>query len=104
MEERGIKILRDFMWERIDLALEKSKQNLRYIERCTQQVESKKLADAVLEKMEKEDRITIRRLYEDETAKNAIEMEEIYIQGLKDCAKLFSVLGVSEAFGTKVEL
>jgi hypothetical protein len=54
--------------------------------------------------MAKEDRLTIRRFYEDEVAKMGFEMEEIYIQGLKDCVKLFSVLGVSEVFGTKVEL
>jgi len=104
MEEKGVKILRDFIGERMALAMENAKQNPRYLKHISEQVESRKLADVVLGKMQKEDKLTIRRYCESEAAKMGFEMEEIYIQGLKDCVKLFSVLGVTEALGTKVEV
>ena len=94
-------MLREFIGERMALAMDKAKQDPRYIKYHEQQVKSQQLADAILEKMVKEDRLTIRRSNEDEIASIGLEMEEIYIQGLRDGVKLLSIL---EVVDMKVEL
>jgi len=72
----------DFISSRVELALEQISRNPKYIELCGYQEE--KTIDSILEKLDKEDRIVIRRYYENDTAKRGYELDEAYRQGIKD--------------------
>lgn len=95
------KVLREFVSGRLSIMFHQLKDNTRYLEICEQQNKSEAEAEELLHKLEKADRITIRRHYEGETAKSGIEIDEAYLQGLRDSVKILSLLGV---FCTEVEL
>lgn len=95
------KILREFVSGRLDIMFDRLKDNTGYIEICEQQKISEEIADELLQKLEKDERITVRRHYEGEVIKTGIEIDEAYLQGLRDCVKILSLLGV---FSVEVEL
>ena len=95
------KILREFVGGRLGIMYDRLKDNTRYIEVCEQQKISDEVADALLHKLEKDERITVRRHYEGEVIKTGIEIDEAYLQGLRDSVKILSLLGV---FSVEVEL
>lgn len=95
------KVLREFVAGRLSIMFNQLKDNTRYLEICEQQNKSETEADELLHKLEKADRITIRRHYEGETAKSGIEIDEAYLQGLRDSVRILSLLGV---FSAEVEL
>lgn len=95
------KILREFVSGRLDIMFDRLKDHTGYIEICERQKISDDVADMLLQKLEKDERITIRRHYEGEVIKTGIEIDEAYLQGLRDCVKILSLLGV---FSVEVEL
>lgn len=95
------KVLREFVAGRLSIMFNQLKDNTRYLEICEQQNKSEAEAEELLHKLEKAGRITIRRHYEGETAKSGIEIDEAYLQGLRDSVRILSLLGV---FSTEVEL
>lgn len=95
------KVLREFVAGRLSFMFNQLKDNARNLEICEQQDKSEAEAEELLHKLEKADRITIRRHYEGETAKSGIEIDEAYLQGLRDSVKILSLLGV---FSAEVEL
>lgn len=95
------KVLREFVAGRLSIMFNQLKDNARYLEICEQQDKSEAEAEELLHKLEKADRITIRRHYEGETAKSGIEIDEAYLQGLRDSVRILSMLGV---FSAEVEL
>lgn len=86
---------------RLEIALKGLRKNPKYIERCHQQEKSGELVEELLHQLEKDDRITIRRHYEGEIAKECDELNEAYVQGLRDCMKFLMFLDV---FHTEVFL
>lgn len=101
MTDSERKILREFVSGRLAIMFDRLKDNTRYLEVCEQQHKSEKFADELLHKLEKDDRITIHRHYEGEVIKTGIEIDEAYLQGLRDSVKILSLLGV---FSAEVEL
>lgn len=101
MTDSERKVLREFVSGRLSIMFNRLKDNTRYLEVCEQQNKSEDEAEELLHKLEKPDRITIRRHYEGEVIKTGIEIDEAYIQGLRDCVRILSLLGV---FSAEVEL
>ena len=95
------KVLREFVSGRLAIMFDRLKENTRYIEVCEQQNNSEQVAGALLHKLEKEERITIRRHYEGEVVKTGIEIDEAYLQGLRDSVNILTLLGV---FSAEVEI
>ena len=86
--------LREFIGSRQDIALNRLVDNTQYQEMCQRQGKTSADADNALEKLEKEDRITIRRHYEGEMERTSFELDEVYLQGLRDSVKILALLGV----------
>ena len=88
-EQRAYK---DFVIARTEIALLRLRNNPAYIERCRQQEKSEEKVDKLLHKLNKRGRITIRRHYEGETVKQSFELDETYLQGMRDCIQILSFL------------
>lgn len=90
-----------FIISRIEVSLQRVKDNPEYRDYCRQQDASGDVVEELLHKLDKDDRITIRRHYEGQTTKENFELDSAYIQGLKDCFRVLSFLG---AFRVEVDL
>lgn len=90
-EQRGYK---DFIITRIDTALLRLRSNPAYRERCSQQERSWERVDKLLHKLKERERIAISRHYEGETVKQSFELDETYLQGMRDCFQILSFLNV----------
>lgn len=95
------KMLRQFIAGRQEIVFRRLKENARYLEVCDRQKQTDTIVDELLHKLEKDERITIRRHYEGETGKTGIELNEVYLQGLRDSVRILALLGV---FGGEVSL
>jgi len=101
MTDSEKKMLRQFISQRQEFVYRRLKENTRYQEVCERQRKTDAAVDEVLQKLEKDDRITVRRHYEGETEKTGVELNEAYIQGLRDSVKILALLG---AFGAEPDL
>ena len=90
----------EFITERIEVALFRCRDNPAYIERCRQQDKSEEVVDSLLEKLKKKECMVIRRHYEGETVKQNFELDETYLQGMRDCIQILSYL---DAFHREVQ-
>lgn len=86
-------ILNGLIDSRLEIAWKRLDENTAYQEQCREQEKSGERAEELLHKLTKEERITIRRHYEGETAKMSFELNEAYIQGLRDSVKILASLG-----------
>jgi len=82
---------------RLEIAMKRLEHNTEYLEQCLRQEKSGEAAEELLHKLAKEERIAVRRHYEGETAKTGLELNEAYIQGLRDSVKILAFLGVFSA-------
>lgn len=89
MERNAYKV---FITSRIEVSLQRLKDNPEYNAYCRQQDASGDVVEEILHKLDKDDRITIRRHYEGQTVKENFELDSAYIQGLKDCFRALSCL------------
>jgi len=94
MEATERKALQAFIDLRIDAAISRLRRNRRYVEICEKQEETGIRIEELYQRFEKEDRLFIRRYYEEETLKTGLEFDEIYFQGLKDGISVLKFLGV----------
>lgn len=86
---------KNLITSRIDAALERvNRSNSEYIELCKQQEASEKVVDNLLKKLDKEEQAVIRQYYDKEIEKENYELEETYIQGVKDGIRFLLGLGV----------
>ena len=88
------RMLNGIISERVEIAHNQLKQNIRYQNISEQQKQAGVHADEILNKLEKDENIAVRRYYEYETEKLGIGLNEIYLQGLRDGVKILAVLGV----------
>ena len=80
---------------RIDAALERvNRKNPEYIELCQQQEKNKEIVDMLLKKLDAEEQAVIRQYYNKEIEKENYELEETYMQGVKDGIWFLLGLGV----------
>lgn len=101
MTDSEKKILRQFISGRQEIVFNRLKENAQYQEICERQRKTDADVDELLHKLEKDERIAVRRHYEGETSKTGIELNEAYLQGLRDSTKILALLG---AFGAEVSL
>ena len=85
-------MFRGFVNSRIELSYRRLKEDPAYLELCDRQEESEDMVEELLHKLEKEERIIIRRHYEGESEREDEELTEAYIQGLRDCIKFLAFL------------
>ena len=88
--------MRSLIGAREDFALRQLDRNLEYQQVCERQDKSEKTVDELFERFEKEERITICRHYEGDVEKTNYEIKAAYIQGLRDCFRLFGFLSGNE--------
>ncbi len=70
---------------RIDVALERvNRDNSEYIELCQQQEKDESIVDMLLKKLDKEEQDIVHQYYDKEIEKENYELEETYMQGVKD--------------------
>lgn len=80
---------------RIDAALEcVNRSNSEYIELCQQQEKDESIVDMLLKKLDKEEQDIVRQYYDKEIEKENYELEETYMQGVKDGIWFLLGLGV----------
>ena len=91
---------KDFVIARTELALLRLRNNPAYIERGRQQEKGEEKVDKLLHKLNKRERNAIRRHYEGETIKQSFELDETYLQGMRDCIQILSFLN---ALDTEVQ-
>lgn len=86
---------KEFISSRVELALERVSRKAKYMELCRKQREHEVTVGALLDKLDKGERIIIQRYYEGETAKEGYELDEAYIQGVKDGIRFLIWLDIS---------
>lgn len=91
---------RVFIMERVEAALFRCRENPAYMERCRQQDASGEVVDGLLKKLKEKERRTICRHYEGEIVKQNFELDETYLQGMRDCIYILSCL---DAFQREVQ-
>ena len=94
MESAERKALQSITDLRIGIAVSRLKVNPQYAEICERQEKAEARVEELYQRFEKEERLFIRRYYEDETLKSSLEFDEIYFQGLKDGINVLKFLGV----------
>lgn len=93
MTETEQKMLRELLADRQAVALNRLKDETRYIEVCEAHDKQGEAAEALLQRLEKEERLIIRRYYEDEQYQIHLELEAVYLQGLRDSMKILAFMG-----------
>ena len=96
--------IRAFIGSRQEIAVLNLKDNPAYQEILRQLEISGQTAVEMLHKLEKEERIAVRRHYEEEAHKFSKESDEFYLQGIRDCLSalvFFGALGADRDCGKK---
>lgn len=99
MSESEYRLMKEIIGSRTEFAiLNLRDSNPRYNEVHKSQEEKWESIKAILFKLEKEDRLSVTRYYEDEVHKSCFELDESYLQGIKDC---LGVLGFFDLIGKR---
>ena len=86
---------KNLITSRIDTALERvNRDNSEYIELCQQQEKDERIVDMLLKKLDKEEQDIVHQYYDKEIEKENYELEETYMQGVKDGICFLLGLGV----------
>lgn len=73
---------------RQDCAFRRLQHNAEYVNLVSSQDRSEQLVEEYYQRFDKADRVFIRRHYEGEKFKESLELDEIYLQGLRDSFRL----------------
>lgn len=88
------KMFKTFINMREEIAMDRLKNNLQYLELYVQQEKTENMVEELFQRFEREERIAIHRHYEGETRKHGFEVDEVYLQGLRDSIKFLAFLGI----------
>lgn len=94
MTEAEQKTYKVFVTARIETALQRLRSNPKYMEQRSAQELSEENVERLLQKLKKKERIVIRRHYEGEIVRENFELDETYLQGMRDCIQILSFLDV----------
>lgn len=94
-------MFKTFINMREEIAMNRLKNNLQYLEVYAQQEKTENMVEELFQRFERDERISIHRHYEGETRKHGFEMDEVYLQGLRDSIKFLVFIG---AFDMEVSL
>lgn len=89
----------EFIIARIEIALLRLRNNPAYMGRCRQQDKSEGKVERLLHKLNKDERITIRRHFEGQTVKQNFELNETYLQGMRDNIQILSFFNIFDKGG-----
>lgn len=101
MTNEESKMIKTFINMREEIAISRLKNNSQYFELCTLQEKTENMVEELFQRFERAELITIHRHYEGETRKHGFEIDEVYIQGMRDSIKILTFLG---AFSVEVSL
>ena len=90
--DNGRECYKSLISARLDISLLRVKHNPEYKKICKEQEESREMADTLLHKLPKEERLTIEQHYDGQITKENFELEETYMQGMRDCILFLSSL------------
>lgn len=99
MSEADQSAFKDFLNARTEIALLRLRNNPAYLKRYHKQLKRENQIEILILKLKKRDCNTINHYIEDQTLKQNFELEEVYLQGMRDCLQIFSFLN---AFDTDV--
>ncbi len=98
LEEKAIRYSQEcwisFLASRVEISLQKISKKSEYIELKSQQEISEDEVDKILGKLKKEERLFVRRHYENQTTIENCELRETYKQGLRDGIRFMLGLGI----------
>jgi len=86
-------IKRKMLWDRLEIALNRLQDEPQYAAVCEKYNQADRAVAELLQRFAKEERIFIRHHYEDAVYQTNLELEAVYMQGLRDSLKLLSFLG-----------
>ena len=85
-------MLLTIMTSRIDKALDRVSENSEYLTVCKKQGKAKPEIDKLFERFSQEEKAFIESYNEGETHKETFEIREAYLQGMRDCFTILSIL------------
>lgn len=85
---------KSFIASRIEIALERISRNQEYIKLCEQQDDNQENVESLLEKLGVENALTVKRYYEMENMRQSYEIDEAYMQGVRDGLQFISGLDI----------
>lgn len=94
MTETNQELFETFVDSRLALVLNRLRAAPHFWELHKKQEERAEIVNELLHKLEKEERIAIRRYYDEELAIEHEETLAAYVQGLRDCIHMLGFLGV----------
>ena len=94
MTETNLELFETFIESRLEIALNRLKTAPHFEELHKKQEERAEIVNELLHKLEKEERIAIRRYYDTELSIKHEKTHAAYIQGLSDCIHMLAFLGV----------
>ena len=100
MTDNEYRFMREIIGSRTELAvLNLRDSNPRYKEVHEAQEKNWESIKSILSKLEREDHLAVTRYYEDEVHKSCFELDEAYLQGVKDCPRVlrfFNLIGTKQ--------
>ncbi|MCL2055136.1 MAG: hypothetical protein FWG90_11985 [Oscillospiraceae bacterium] len=97
MPEQKYDPIYELISERQDTALKRTLKNKEYVDLCNHQKSSEKSIENLYKKhLEKSEQIEIREHYEREIERRSYELNDIYLQGLRDAFKLLLFLSETD--------
>ena len=88
------KVLNNIIGIREDSALNRLKHNPEYLKLCEQQEKTESIVKEMLHSFSEEDLNFLYRYYDGETEKQCFELNAVYLQGMRDSAKILAMLGI----------
>jgi hypothetical protein len=89
------KMFKTFINMREEIAINRFKNNLQYLELYAQQEKTENMVEELFQRFEREERIAIHRHYEGEIIKHGFEVDEVYLQGLRTASNFWLSSGSS---------
>jgi len=68
--------------------------NPQYVDVLLKQEENWKVANEILNRLPREDRLTVTRYYEEEVHRHGFELDASYLEGVRDCVKALMFFGI----------
>lgn len=88
-----------FINSRIEIALKRVHESPQFLEYIRKHGEDGLVVDKLLQRLKDDERVIISHYNEDEMTRENFELNEAYLQGLKDCIHALTFLGAFEEGG-----
>lgn len=85
--------LNNLLTSRIDYAFDRVAEKIEYLTACKQQGKIKDEIDKLFKRFSEDEQTVIQQFEEGKTQKGTFEIQEVYLQGLRDGFKIIAFLG-----------